>query len=109
MVRIIWTGIKAGNLTTHQLDKHVEGGRLEVPTWSVGEVLQDVLQAFGLMPKNFTARCTWKVPAALRKLSTAFSSPSAVLLLCLVPICVENKCEKGQPKQTAPVCRAPQC
>ena len=51
MVRIIWMGIKADNLTTHQLDKHVEGGRLEVPTWSVGEVLQDVLQAFGLMPK----------------------------------------------------------
>ena len=53
MVRMIWIGIKADNLTTHQLDKHVQGGRLEVPTWSVGEVLQDVLQAFGLlMPKK---------------------------------------------------------
>ena len=39
---------------------------------------------------------TWKVPAALRKLSTAFSSPSAVLRLCLVPIFEEQQKVKNQ-------------
>ena len=39
-------------LTTHQLDQHVEGGRLQVSTWGVGEVFQDVLQSFRLRAAN---------------------------------------------------------
>ena len=43
-------------LTTHQLDQHVEGGRLQVSTWGVGEVFQDVLQSFRLRAANSTSK-----------------------------------------------------